>query len=264
MSTIKFSSTRILPTGKKGIIKPDANGYYTTILGGLNCYNSAGAYYPASDEVRKLFEDSSILMRRIKKGVLKAELGHPKQTPGMSDMDYYQRIMDIDEKCVCAHISEIWLDEEFGKNHPEYNNPNLIAIVGRVAPSGPYGHVLKRSMENPEENSCFSIRSITEDRWEHGRVNKTIKTIVCWDMVLEPGLALATKYDSPALESFNNNAVDNTDLDKIISVPDLKRVIEKNAKKLKPGLESDDLIYSIKSIIEIKPEEKLPAYVNWE
>lgn len=263
MSTIKFSSTRILPTGKKGIIKPDANGYYTTILGGLNCYNSAGAYYPASDEVRKLFEDSSILMRRIKKGVLKAELGHPKQTPGMSDMDYYQRIMDIDEKCVCAHISEIWLDEEFGKNHPEYNNPNLIAIVGRVAPSGPYGHVLKRSMENPEENSCFSIRSITEDRWEHGRVNKTIKTIVCWDMVLEPGLALATKYDSPALESFQESKILTVEYEKPISLNQLKRLSNNCETKLSASLEASKMIDEVIQTL-IKKPEILPAYANWK
>lgn len=257
---IKFSSTRILPHGKKGVVKPDSNGYYTTVLGGLNCYNSAGAYYPASDEVRALFEDSSILMRRIKKGVLKAELGHPKQLPGMTDMDYYQRIMDIDEKCVCAHISEIWLDESFGKNHPEYNNPNLIAIIGRVAPSGPYGSTLKTAMENPEENACFSIRSITEDRWERGTTMKTLKTVITWDFVTEPGLALASKYDSPALESYSNN---ESDLDKPISLTALKRLIDNKAKKLGISVESDDLLNSVKDAISSKPKI-LPAYIKWK
>lgn len=263
MSTIKFSSTRILPTGKSGVIKPDANGYYTTVLGGLNCLNSAGAYYPLTDEVRKLFEDSSIFMRRIRKGVLKAELGHPKQSPGMSDMDYYQRIMDIDEKCVCAHISDIWLDEEFGKNHPELKNPNLVAVMGKVAPSGPYGNTLKMAMENPKENCCFSVRSITEDRWEGGRTNKTIKTIVTYDFVNEPGISIATKYDSPSLESFQESKILTVEYEKPISLNQLKRLSNNCETKLSASLEASKMIDEVIQTL-IKKPEVLPAYANWK
>lgn len=267
MSTVKFTSTRILPAGKKGVLTPDENGYYTTVLGGLNCYNSKGEYYVLSDEVRKLFESSSIFMRRIKKGVLKSELGHPKPTPGMTEIDYYQRIMDIDEKNVCAHIAEVWLDEDFGKNHPEYNNPRLVGIIGKVAPSGPYASTVKRAFESPVENACFSVRSITEDRWENGRTVKTLKTIVSWDFVNEPGIAIATKIDSPALESYDNatdkiNYTVETDYEKVLSVKKLQDIVNDKTNAT-VSLESKDLIVDVLKTL-IKSPIIPPAYKNWK
>lgn len=257
MGMIKFTSTRVLPVGKKGIIKPDSDGYYTTVLGGLNILNSAGAYYVCNDAVRKLFEQSSTLMRRIKKGVLKAELGHPKQTPGMSDIQYYQRIMDIDEKNVCAHIAEVWLDDEFGKKHPEYNNPNMIGILGKVAPSGPYASTLKIAMESPKENCCFSIRSITEDHWEKGRTTKVLKTIVCWDFVGEPGLAIATKYNSPSLENFTL-----VDEDMPITKRQIERLIGDNITGTNLSTESREILHEVLYDTLEKPIS-VPAYVHW-
>lgn len=256
---IKFTSTRILPPGKKGVIKPDENGYYTTVLGALNSLNSAGAYYPLTKEVRSLFESSSSFMRRISKGVLKAELGHPKMEPGMTDMQYYQRIMDIREKNVCAHISEIWLDEEYGRKHPELNNPNLVAILGKVCPSGPYGYVVKQAFENPKENCCFSIRSLTEDHWEKGRTTKVLKTIITYDFVGEPGLAVATKFHSPALESFDNN-VNVEDIDKPLSINVLKRLVEENNNSV--SMESDNILKEIYETIIVKPNKR-PGYADW-
>lgn len=256
---IKFTSTRILPPGKKGVIKPDENGYYTTVLGALNSLNSAGAYYPLTKEVRSLFESSSSFMRRISKGVLKAELGHPKMEPGMTDMQYYQRIMDIREKNVCAHISEIWLDEEYGRKHPELNNPNLVAILGKVCPSGPYGYVVKQAFENPKENCCFSIRSLTEDHWEKGRTTKVLKTIITYDFVGECGLAIATKFHSPALESFDN-AVNVEEIDKPISINVLKRLVEKNNNSV--SMESSSVLKEVYETIIEKPKRK-PGYADW-
>lgn len=256
---IKFTSTRILPPGKKGVIKPDENGYYTTVLGALNSLNSAGAYYPLTKEVRSLFESSSSFMRRISKGVLKAELGHPKMEPGMTDMQYYQRIMDIREKNVCAHISEIWLDEEYGRKHPELNNPNLVAILGKVCPSGPYGYVVKQAFENPKENCCFSIRSLTEDHWEKGRTTKVLKTIITYDFVGEPGLAIATKFHSPALEGYQEPEI-LKEIDKPISIAALQRLVETSNGIV--SMESDNILKEIYETIIEKPKRK-PGYADW-
>ena len=256
---IKFTSTRILPPGKKGVIKPDENGYYTTVLGALNSLNSAGAYYPLTKEVRSLFESSSSFMRRISKGVLKAELGHPKMEPGMTDMQYYQRIMDIREKNVCAHISEIWLDEEYGRKHPELNNPNLVAILGKVCPSGPYGYVVKQAFENPKENCCFSIRSLTEDHWEKGRTTKVLKTIISFDFVGECGIAIATKFHSPALEGYQEPEI-LKEIDKPISIGVLQRLVESSNGIV--SMESDNILKEVYETIIEKPRRK-PGYADW-
>lgn len=164
-------------------------------------------YYDAKG-AEELFKASSIFQRRIRNGCLKAEVDHPKKTPGMSMDDYFTRILTIDGKNVCAHFKEVWLDPEFGKNHPEYKNPNLIAIMAKVKPSGPYGNSLKDSFENNCENVLFySIRSITKDEWIRGVLHRTIKNIVTFDMVTEPGIMIADKFDAPALESYADDII---------------------------------------------------------
>lgn len=192
-----FAATALQGTNKKGELKPDSDGYYTVVLGGLNVYNSAGAYYPLAS-AKALFEESSTFMRRVKSACLKAECGHPKKTPGMSMRDYLGRIMQIEETNVCCHIAEIWLDHE---NVKDESGRTVVAIMGKVKPTGPRGDALKAALDNPKENVCFSIRSLTDDRIEAGVLTKHIKNILTFDWVTEPGISFAKKYHSPALES---------------------------------------------------------------
>lgn len=204
---VKFTATKLATTGKKGILKPDATGAYTIVLGGLNVYNSAKEYYPGAGAT-DLFEKSSIFQRRVANGCLKAELGHPKRLPGMSDDAFINRILSIYEDCVCAAIVEVWLDFNYGKNNPQFNNPNLIAIMGRVKPAGPHAAVLKSSLDDPEQNVCFSIRALTRDFQANGRVNRVLQTIVSWDMVNEPGIHIANKWDTPTMEAFGVETIE--------------------------------------------------------
>jgi hypothetical protein len=193
-----YSCTALVGSNKTGVLKPDADGYYTVVLGALNFFNSAGQYYPL-EPAKKLFDESSILVRRAKSGDLRMEYGHPKFQPGMSKKDYLYRIMDIYEVNVCAHIAAVWLDDKVVKD--DRGNP-IVAILGKIKPSGPHGAVLKEQLENAKENVCFSIRSITDDyRDATGQVFKIIKEIYTWDYVNEPGISAARKWLSPALES---------------------------------------------------------------
>jgi hypothetical protein len=131
--------------------------------------------------------------------VLKGEYGHPKMIPGQSIQQFATRVLTIDEQNVCAHFREIWLDFDSVKDK---DGKAVVAIMAWVKPSGPMGQYLAQSLENSDENVCFSIRAFTDDKME-GRVKKRIlKTIVTFDHVLEPGMAVAEKYKSPALESF--------------------------------------------------------------
>lgn len=216
MSAIKFTATKLEGKGLQGLLKPDENGYYEIVIGGLNALNSNGEYYTL-DGAKELFQESNAFMRRIKSGNLRGEFGHPKKHPNQTMNDYFNRIVTIDESNVCCHIAEVWLDETYGKKNPQFNNPNLVAIIAKVKPTGPKGTYLEQSLNNSKENVCFSIRALTKDYMSNGRVNRVLKQIISWDYVNEPGLALANKYDSPALESMTDVIITETMVNKAIN-----------------------------------------------
>lgn len=194
---IRFACTALAASNKTGVLKKDEDGYYELVVGALNIFNSIGQYY-TYEGARDLFEASSTFMRRVKRGVLRGELGHPKPQPGMSEEQFAQRVMSIYEDNVCCHHKEIYLD--FDRVKDERGNP-IIAIISKVYPSGPHGESLRRSLENPHENVCFSIRAFTDDFDDRNVTKRILRTIVTWDQVMEPGLSVAEKFKAPALES---------------------------------------------------------------
>lgn len=205
MNGFSLSCTALLGTNKAGTLKCDADGYYQVVLGALDVYNSGGAFYPEAS-ARQLFQQSSTLMRRIASGNLRGEYGHPRFVPGMSMDQFVDRVRDIYEPHVCMHIRKVTVD------YTTYRNANgqpVITIIGEVKPSGPMGPALKEQFENRHEDVCFSIRSLTEDAYSGGRLNKHLKLIVTWDYVNEPGLKEAHKWNAPGLESHKDAGSEN-------------------------------------------------------
>ena len=195
---VRFACTALSGSNKVGRLTADENGYYTTVVGALDVFNSVGQYY-AYEGARELFEQSSQFMRRVKKGNLMGEQGHPKFQPGMTDSQFAQRILSIYEENVCCHHKEIFLD--FDNVKDEEGRP-VIAIMSKVKPSGPHGAALRESFENPDENVNFSIRAFTDDFPDRSRgyTRRILRTIVTWDRVTEPGISVAQKFKSPSLE----------------------------------------------------------------
>lgn len=194
MSVVRFTASKLLSTGKKGVLKPDSNGYYTQNIGALNCLNSVGELY-VLEGAKGLFESSSGLMRRIKNGALRGENGHPGMKPGMTDKQYINRVLSVDPDNVCAHFAEVYLD------YNAQDNRGIVPIVGRVGPSGKLGYILENAYSKNVENVAFSIRALTRDQMVGGKNHRTLVNIVTWDRVEEPGIEIATKWDSPSLES---------------------------------------------------------------
>jgi hypothetical protein len=199
MNEINFSCTALNGTGKQGKLPKDSDGYYTMPVGGLNVWNSAGDFYPY-EAAKELFTESSSLMRRVSTGCLKGEMGHPKPLPSQSMDSFADRVMAIEETRVCSHFSQIWLD--FNSIKDETGKP-VVAIMAKVAPSGPYGPALATSLENNKEDVCFSIRAFTEDVNVAGVRHRMLRQIVSFDSVVECGISIARKYKSPTLESYN-------------------------------------------------------------
>ena len=201
MNSVKFECTSLAGSSKVGNLKRDENGYYPMVVGALNVYNSAGQYY-VYEQAKELFQQSSQLMRRVSRGTLRGEYGHPKMTPGMSNDQFANRVMSIYEENTCCHHKDITLDFDSVK---DADGKPVIAIISKVCPSGPMGPALERSLNNKDENVCFSIRAFTDDFRDGGLTKRVLKTIVTWDYVSEPGIAVAEKFKAPALENHLNH-----------------------------------------------------------
>lgn len=203
--SLRYEGTILPQLGKKGIIKPDASGYYRVILGALNIHNSGNAYYDWESS-KKVFDSSGDLMRRIKSNKCYSELGHPKREPTMTRDQYLQRILTIYETNVTNHIRMFDMVEEVTR--AEGGKP-VIVTYGEVKPFGPHGEIAEESLTSPDINTCFSIRSLTFDqRNSWGKLIKQIMEVVNWDLVLEPGIEIATKYDLPSMESLTRTVAD--------------------------------------------------------
>lgn len=251
LNSVKFSCTSLAGVNKSGVLKKDADGYYELVVGALNVFNSAGQYY-VYEQAKQLFEGSSQLMRRVRRGALRGEYGHPKFQPGMSGEAFANRVLSIYEENVCCHHKDITLD--FDRVKDARGNP-VIAIISKVLPSGPQGPTLQRSLDNPNENVCFSIRAFTDD-FQRGQVTQRIlKTIVTWDYVNEPGIAVAEKFLSPALEGMFERNFSRGELERAVRAPAIAGFAQESTL-----LTAGELFASMGW--DVSPKQK-PAYLNW-
>lgn len=241
---VQFSCTTLAGTNKRGVLPKDEHGYRIQPIGALNCFNSAGDYYPLA-RARELFERSTSFMRRVTTGCLKAEEGHPKRLPGMSDDEFIRRVLTIDERNVCAHIADVWLDFD---NVKGADGKPVVAIMGKIKPSGPFAAALDASYDNPHEDVCFSIRSFTDDKYVAGCKQRTLVEIVTFDRVTEPGIAHARKYRSPGLESM---------VEASVSVESLKKAV-----KPMPGLGMESNLISPTALFTMLGMEA-PGFMRW-
>ena len=228
MPIIEYASTKLQNLGKEGKITCDADGYYEIVIGAFNIHNSAGEYYTYQG-VSALFENNSLFQRRVRGGNLKGEMGHPKRQPGQNDESYIDRMFIVEEKSEAVHYRKIKLDTDYGKKNPHLNNPNLVAVIAELRPCGHYGPALKDALENKWQNVCFSLRGFTKDLLIRGEVHRTLESIVTWDVVVEPGLAVATKWDSPSLESADRVPVNTRSIEKLIAKKRLDGLANENS-----------------------------------
>jgi len=181
-------------------IKPDEDGYYRVTLGAFNVMNSAGMVYSFKGVPEFLKDATNTFNKRLLAGRLRSEADHPPKVPGMTEEQFIMRNLAIPMKTVCAHIKELIVTEtNKSENIPGIGN--IVLIEGLVKPSGPFSSGLKDSLDNPNEDTCFSIRCFTKDVPTGLHVVKYVKQLVTWDWVGEPGIKYASKLGKPAVES---------------------------------------------------------------
>jgi len=239
-NSVVFECIRLKGSSKLGVIKPDKDGCYTQVIGGLNAYNSGGSFYELEAGLQ-FFQAQSSFQRKIGRGVLRAETGHPKKTPGMKEYEYGERILRIEETLVCGTWRKIWLSNADLRDE---QGRRIVPIMGTIYPSGPYRDMLIHAFQSPGEQVCFSIRSFTNDipRGD-GTFIKKLLQIVTFDYVNEPGIWSAEKLLSPNLE---HNSADRALLSETLykrrgKENALERSLFRDGVKesaLSPGLES--------------------------
>lgn len=232
MSKMVIGCTALVGLNKCGVLKPDADGYFTVVLGALDFRNSVGEIY-TQHSARAIFEQSSAFMRRMKSGYCRGEYGHPKKE-NMTNEQFLMRVMTIEETKVCMHISEVWIDTDSIK----YRGERVVAIMGKIRPSGPYGEILKDQLLNGKENVAFSVRSITDNYYKAGITHKDFAEICGWDYVIEPGLAPANKYAAPGLESHVVGEVNDTC---VLTSTNIQAAIRNAADEAKCGLSMESV-----------------------
>lgn len=188
----RYALTSLVGTNKAGLLIPDEAGYRTVVVGALNMYNESGEFYTA-DKTKALFDGSSDFKRRIERGALRGEVDHPDILPGQTEDEFLNRLFTIDPKNTCCHFRSIWLEPGLGQG-------GCIPVLADVKPSGVHERMLENQFGNPNENVCFSVRGFTEDTMIRGRVERSLRMIVTYDYVNEPGIPIAEKWQAPGLE----------------------------------------------------------------
>lgn len=207
-SIAQYSCVSLPGLNKVGLMKPDANGYYRTVVGGFNLSNHVGKMYLLTDSVKRMFEPGGIVRRRLDAGLLRGELGHP-DIRAMPLTQALQRLAQIDPARVSHHFKSLELVAK--KDH---KGRDVVLVYAMVKPSGPYGPSLLASLDNPEENVTFSVRSFSKNGVDRGRMGTIVTDVLTYDYVTEPGISVASQFDMVSLEnlSFTTN-----DLSKAIS-----------------------------------------------
>lgn len=259
---VLLECTALKGSNKLGVVTPDEDGYYTVPVGAYDIKNSAGYHYDLNSAV-KLLEPGSPLQRQIEKGVLYGELGHPKPqefmgSDGKFNRDaFFQRLYKVEEDRCAVHFGEVWID----RNFRDHSGRTVCAVMAKVKPQGPLSQMVEQALQNPKSNCYFSVRSITMD--DQLRRVKYSKAIITWDFVIEGGIEIANKYDSPALESF----------DAIPLTPDvLWRAIDSAAELMKEDVACAASMESAHASFEAlatelnwtaETKKETPSYYSW-
>ena len=196
-----MSRTITISTSKTttGTVEKDEQGYYLVNLGGFNVFNQSGAFYLVTDVNKLLFGENrgkpNPFLHRLRSGYLIGEANHPPRQPGMSNMEFYSRMVRLDVANTAFHIRDIVVEVE--------DRPPLlqgagspIKIKGWIKPSGKYGDILRESLENPNQNTAFSIRVISQDTVQNGIPIRRPIQVVTWDWVDTPGIANCNKFST--------------------------------------------------------------------
>ena len=175
-----------------GPIEQDEDGYYYVNLGTIGIPNKSGVIYEMTPAVLDKFKNKNGTMyRKLLRGQLRGECGHPKIQKGMTKTEWIERNLWIEPTLYGLTI-----------RHVDYRmQNNIMECWGWIKPTGAYASTIKDSLDDPHSNTAFSIRVIATERKVNGIKIRTIIIPVTWDFVGGNGVVGASK------ENWVNSAV---------------------------------------------------------
>lgn len=192
--------------------KPDADGTYEVVISAIGCPTRCGVIYEPESLVAAMNDPESRFNICLKDANLFGEYGHPV----IRTKDDMPRLMQIDEHYTSHYFTKIWIDD---------SEPLMIdgfegyPIRAKIKPSGPYGEVLRKQLEDPMQNTAFSLRSLClpssgrDNRYEYRKV----QLLVTFDAVCAPGYQAATKRYVAGTEAFQEIPVDREILEHAVT-----------------------------------------------
>lgn len=197
-----YTSSRIMLNGKEGKLVEDSEGYYEMPGGAFNCMNSAGEVY-TDEGIDELFSSSHDFYRKLTKGKLFGEWGHPTPAPGESMDAYVERASNISDKHTCIFIKDVWNDRSAAKHFTKYNGINNDSVITflRLKPHGILWETAERALKDPNVNIALSVRNLGIDRVYRGVTYVTVTEIISWDMVTEQGVGGSEKWGALKMEN---------------------------------------------------------------
>lgn len=224
-----FSSTP--PVGVDEKYVADADGYYHLRAGSFNVKNSVGDFYPMDEELMELFKGHGELMTTVKAGKLYAELGHPKYDPGMSDDEWIERNLLVDEGNTIAHIRDVQVITGLPASVPFAKDRVDIYIDAK--PFGVHKQIMIDSFTNPAINTAFSLRNLYLEKVIGNMTYRFVRSVITWDFVLLNGVERADKF-SVGAESYSPRFTREELKRAVVSIKDNKRLVghESAVKKL--------------------------------
>lgn len=252
-----FSNTKLRLSGKKGILKPDSEGYFEFPIGAFNCMNSAGEVY-TNDNIDDIFSSSGVFMRKIQQGKLFGEWGHPMPRESETPNAYLARASNVDDKETCVFFKDVWNDKSAGKHFTQYPGitSDTIITFARLKPHGSKWEALQRAIEDPNVNIAFSVRNMGRDRVYRGKTYVSIEQIITWDAVTEQGVASSEKYGSMRLEHNRVNITPRV-LDNMRHALSKGSIRMENADGVRAIIASAERLLGINSYSE-------PIYTGWK
>ncbi len=173
-------------------LRPDENGYYDVPLLTLGVPTRNNVYY-IPESIKKCIESpTSGFNIMLRDGCLKGCIDHPEAY----DRDDIPKLLDIREQFVSHFIKKVYTGEVLP------NGGQL--LMGKLKPFGAYGPNLEQSLQDPDVNTAFSIRSLCKEHTDPTTKQKIrdVQILVTFDFVSAPGYREACKRFAPATESY--------------------------------------------------------------
>lgn len=204
VSRISFCIESIAPGNGRHKFKKDDGGFYIGVpIAAIGVSTRNNSYYDVKSFVSHLEDPSTPFNMMLKSRQLYGEMGHP-DIIGMEHNLAIARIRMVAEANSSHLFKSIYTGpalESGGRIvYADLKPINLNGVGARV----------KESLEDPEQNTAFSIRTLTANEQKGNISYRKMLQFVTADFVNTPGFAEATKgYAHVGTESFKGGTADD-------------------------------------------------------